>query len=612
MQRDIPYAELDYPETICAVSCSPKHPVAAFASDREIYLWKIENQSAFPLEHHEDAPLVICYSQDGSYIAVSRGKRVKLWSIEYCTPLHSNKSEGEVENYTVRSLRGHSTTVRVLCFIAGETALCKNETGLTLISGSEDCEVFFWNPLNGNKLKRLRLPQCVALKTMSASFNNQFLAFNSEESVLIFHQADSQIYPFEGHAGEVLDVSYSPNDLKLASSAADNTVRLWDSGTGQALGVLIGHTDFVRTVRFSPCGQFVASGSLDMTVRVWKAKTLEQICTFKSHSSSVSCLSFSCDGKFIVSGGDDCKVQMHHVAQRLLLKNTIVAEFSPNSQFVAYAKKDGTVRVWRSLQTNRPVYELRGDSTVITAVSFSPDGQFLATVADDTILVWNNGYLYSTIPQSLKNSVVCFSHDSRLIAYLDESNTPTVWDINARQIASILHNLVSPRDEVKALHFSPNNALRVAANQRGGLRVWDSQETVVLFDKQYTAKSDFACFSPDATHFAIALNWFDTCSDRKPAFPKIILWDLAQKKEIWERNGIEKVEALFFSPDDRYLVSGHATKIALWDFRGKFLRAQIDCPETLQAICISPNRQLLSADFTNDTLTVHTSQLPAN
>ncbi len=47
---------------------------------------------------------------------------------------------------------------------------------------------------------------------------------------------------FTGHKVRVKAVAWSPDGRRVASGG-DNTVQVWDAGTGQRLGSYTGHTD---------------------------------------------------------------------------------------------------------------------------------------------------------------------------------------------------------------------------------------------------------------------------------------------------------------------------------------------------------------------------------
>src|SRR5947209_5823363 len=73
--------------------------------------------------------------------------------------------------------------------------------------------------------------------------------------------------------GPVTSVAFSPDGKTLASSGADQTVRLWEVATNRELATLRGHTGQVWSVAFSPDGKTLASSSRDGAVKLWDVVT---------------------------------------------------------------------------------------------------------------------------------------------------------------------------------------------------------------------------------------------------------------------------------------------------------------------------------------------------
>src|SRR3989454_7708618 len=81
----------------------------------------------------------------------------------------------------------------------------------------------------------------------------------------------------------VWSVAFSPDGKRLASASMDQTIKVWDTATGQEALTLKGHTDAVWSVAFSPDGKRLVSASDDQTIKVWDPATGQEALTLKGH-----------------------------------------------------------------------------------------------------------------------------------------------------------------------------------------------------------------------------------------------------------------------------------------------------------------------------------------
>jgi WD40 repeat protein len=90
--------------------------------------------------------------------------------------------------------------------------------------------------------------------------------------------------------------------IELASGSYDDTVRVWDTQTGQCQQTLEGHSHLVSSVVFSPDGSRLASGSHDGTVRVWDVTGMTELLCYNT-GSFVHKIEFTDDSTEIVVNG---------------------------------------------------------------------------------------------------------------------------------------------------------------------------------------------------------------------------------------------------------------------------------------------------------------------
>jgi hypothetical protein len=74
------------------------------------------------------------------------------------------------------------------------------------------------------------------------------------------------------HEGEVLCAVFSPDSELLVTCAMDQTVRFWQTQTGQPAGEKLVHDQIIKLATFSPDGQILATASPDGTIRLWDTR----------------------------------------------------------------------------------------------------------------------------------------------------------------------------------------------------------------------------------------------------------------------------------------------------------------------------------------------------
>ena len=71
--------------------------------------------------------------------------------------------------------------------------------------------------------------------------------------------------------------------------------------------------------------------------------------------------------------------------------NVTAVAFSPDGRRIATSSFDRTVKLWET-ETGQEVFTLRGHTSGVLGVAFSPDGRRLATGSiDSTARIWDTG-----------------------------------------------------------------------------------------------------------------------------------------------------------------------------------------------------------------------------
>ena len=275
---------------------------------------------------------------------------------------------------------------------------------------------------------------------------------SDDNTVRIWDTSTGQaLLTLEGHADTVYGVAFEPDGKRLASTSWDNTARIWDAETGKTLQTLTGHTDRVNGVSFSPDGTKLATASDDKTVKLWDVASGKQLLTFRGHSNEVNDVVFIGSGAIVASGGSDREVKLWEAATGKELDTLsghadTIFGLALSGRTLATASGDRSVRVWRLSPgygvAGQPTYadewlRLTGNQASVYGVAFSPDGQRLATAtADGLVKVYSlgPGEEVATLTDHRKEILgLGVSQDAKRLATSTTDGLVTIWDVATGQ-----------------------------------------------------------------------------------------------------------------------------------------------------------------------------------
>jgi WD40 repeat protein len=107
-------------------------------------------------------------------------------------------------------------------------------------------------------------------------------------------------------------VTFSPDGHTFAITERlgddENTIRLRETATGNALGAFVGHRRAVRSIAYSPDGRTLASASDDNTIKLWNVATQQELLHIHMEERPAGNLQFSPDGTLLAAAiGPDAK-----------------------------------------------------------------------------------------------------------------------------------------------------------------------------------------------------------------------------------------------------------------------------------------------------------------
>lgn len=435
---------------------------------------------------------VLALSPDGKLLAVTgRNRGIKVWD---------TASRKLVHDWPTK------TPVWSLGF---------SPDGSELLSAGWSSDVSLW-PLDGRSQPRT-FP-CGPLHAWSAVFStdgNTIATTSSDQTVRLWDRTSLQLMSIlHGHDNEVWCAAFSPDGKFLASGGKDHNVMLWSlASRTRALHTIAHDRDF--GLLFSPDGKWLATfDPQGGNAVLWDMDRITETGSFTGRVV----IGFSPDGKSAaLFDASNLKLQFWLPDGKTLqnevtlagapLKNAAAcAATSPDGRFFFAIDAHGMIRVWNA-QTGELSQTFNGPQPPIRNAVMSPGGKYLAVSVERNYFV----HLYNCADGSERHlnghidfvSGLSFSPDGQTLATGSVDGTIRLWNVSNGDTLAFLSGHM---EEATDVAFSPDGRTLASLGHDEAIKLWHLPTGREVFSENITNAGLRLQFSPDGRRLAVSLD----------------------------------------------------------------------------------------------------------
>jgi len=398
------------------------------------------------------------------------------------------------------------------------------------------------------------------------------------------HLSERNAETFVDTEGHPKCAFYASNEITIASSGPEGSVRIWDARTGQERLVLGNLPTSASSIAFSSDGKRIAAAYRE-EVRVWDANTGNELLALgqESRYSGSENVALSSDGRYVAANlGSGTMIWDVSTKKELATLGSPghcwSIEFSPCGKKVAFAS--GSFGIW-DIGSARQVAKFLSKTGSIACISFSPEGRLIAAGdSENNVRVWDTetGRLMQTLNGHQGPVLsISFSTDANMIASAAGDDSFTI----------------------------PDTTAEILFNMDRSIRIWDvaTGEPIMIL-KGHEGPVISVTFSPDGSHLASVS---DDCT--------VKVWDIRPKPELLvpaTPTGLPlsrsmsdtMITFLAFAPDDDSVVATTTNGASVIDVtKGGALSTRIDLhtgdladtePGVKTPAAISPDKERLA------------------
>jgi WD40 repeat protein len=457
------------------------------------------------LKGHADTIDAVAISADGSLIATgSFDKTIKLWD-----------ASGK-ELRTFAGPQGHTGQVLAVAF---------SPKGDQLASGGADNNVKLWDVPSNTPGKTFAMAGAVNRVAVAAD-GKTFALAGADGIIKLFPQGEEKgALELKGHVGAVTGIAFTQNNTALVSVGADKTLRFWAPADGKALAKYDAGTAEITGFGVNPNNATAYTTSADSVLRFWQIPPPAVPKAPAPAKDAITALAMSADGGTAL-----------------------------------YASADKTAALV-PLATGTPTATFTGAKANIDAIALSADQSTIAAgTADGTLLLWDKaGKTKSEVPAANAGGVTAVSfHPSQPIlvaAGADGLAKGWVLPIDPKQPKekAAKFTIKAHTGKVTAAFVHPTSGQVITAGADKLIRIWEPAMPM-------KAAKEIGPLAAPATVLALSR---DNATLAGVVGKDVILWSLADGKEVGKIASPADVHSIAFNADKTRLLLGRSDNVAV-------------------------------------------------
>jgi len=373
----------------------------------------------------------------------------------------------------------------------------------------------------------------------------------------------------ESHRRKISDVAIAPDGTFIVSASEDNTVKVWDSATGEEVHSLQAR----NPCAVAPDGSLILAAGEDNALTLWDPATGQELGALVGHTDTISCCAVSADGSFAVSGGLDNTLKLWDLATgaelRTLQGHTeaiLDCAVAPDNSFVVSASMDASLKIWDAGSNEEAASTEH--TGAIHACAVAPDGTFVVSSGGDRVLnLWD--------PATGAKLRTLTGHASR-------SSVAQILSKRGEDEELIRAIAADESGDVYACAVAPDSSYVVSAGWDRVLKLWRPDTGEELMTLEGHREDVKACaVAPDGSYIASA-----------DSFGEVKLWNPITGEELRTFKGHRRgVNGCAVAPDGRFVVTaGEDKTLKLWDpVSGAEIRTLLGHTEQVHACAVAPD-----------------------